>query len=126
MDEISINPRATLRTRHDEAAYTQAKINGELNRLSDEPSIYDYVHWRVIQNRYPYSVAFKRHHLLLPKRMVANETELTVEEITDLREIKKTINYDIIMENLGQSRSVLDHYHVHLLSYYDSRSEMAL
>jgi len=128
MDEVTINPRATLRRHQDEVDYSQAKLTGGLKRLIDEEPIVEFEHWLVIQNRFPYSVAFKIHHLLLPRRLVALESELTQEEIDEFRRIKRDFGpkYDILLENLGASRSVLDHYHVHLLTYYDKREEMGL
>lgn len=128
MDELSINPRATLRTRQSETDYAQAKVDGKLRRLSEEKTLKDFGLWRIIDNRFPYDVAFQTHHLLLPVRVVANEGDLTFDEVVELADIKRWAqrNYDLLLENLSRGRSIKDHYHLHLLMYKDAREDMAL
>jgi diadenosine tetraphosphate (Ap4A) HIT family hydrolase len=129
MDEIPINPRATLRRRDDEIAYAKDKLAGNLERLYDAPSLSDFKYWRIIDNKYPYTVAYKTCHMLLPKRLVATEDELTYAEIRELWRLKEDVFaglYDQLVENMPRSRSVLDHYHIHLVTFYDSREEMGL
>lgn len=129
MDDMQIAIKATLRTAKDEEAYVRAKLAGELRRLADEPSIVGFIHWRVIENGYPYTMAYQKCHMLLPRRLVATEEDLTFNELQELWKIKRDWvphRYDQITENMAGTRSVLDHYHLHLLKFYDTREEMSL
>lgn len=120
---------ATLRSEKGEAAYTKAKERGDLKLLSEEPRVCEFDYWYIVENRFPYDLIFKTSHMLLPRRVVANKSGLTVNELEELETIKKYYVdpiYDVYFENTTAKRSVLGHYHIHLLTYYDSREEIKL
>jgi hypothetical protein len=121
------NLPVTLRTYKDEIKYTAAKLNGELIPLHKEPRLREWKHWAIIDNAFPYSAVFKTHHLLLPKR-VTTEDGLTAAERKELPLILKELNnegaYDCMMSNFTKKQSILQHYHMHLLSFKEKRFEL--
>jgi hypothetical protein len=118
----------TLRTAVSEARYQEARECDELRPLILEEPIVLFKHWMLVENRFPYDMAFATHHLLLPKRVFANATDMYLTEHLELQHIKDEWagGYDCIMENIGKTRSVKDHYHLHLLKYHPSREAMSL
>lgn len=118
----------SLRTADGERFYGQMKLSGKLIALADEPSLKEWSYWRLINNRFPYTVALRTHHLLLPIRVVPDRSELQAEELAELTEILSLVapEYDFVMENFPKRRSILTHYHLHLGEYHNDRSEMKL
>ena len=119
----------SLRRAVDQKAYGDAKLAGDLVPLADEPTIEEFAHWRMIENRFPYSIAFQTHHLLLPKRKVANMRELNLQEFHELQYILDDVtggHYDLWFVNVGNRRSVPDHFHIHFAKYVEHRKEMML
>lgn len=119
----------TLRRRTTEIAYREACRLKQLPGLQDEPSLREWEHWRLVNNRYPYDIAFKKHHMLVPKRLVGSRLELTSEEQAELSRIIEEYcepNYHLVFLNMGPTRSVLDMFHLHLASYWNTREEMVL
>lgn len=118
----------SLRTSSGEARYQRAKQESQLIPLADEDSVMEWGLWRIIINRFPYGIALKRHHLLLPIRAVPDRSDLTDEETAELVQILALVapEYDFVMENFPKRRSILAHYHLHLGEYHDSREQMAL
>ena len=119
----------TLRSRGAQLNYMQAKELGQIHCLKDIEPIVTFSYWKIVPNEYPYDVAFSTCHLLLPIRVAPDKESLSAVELTELESIMKTYvehNYDCVMENTARTRSVLGHYHLHLLKYYDSRDDMRL
>lgn len=118
----------SLRTSNGERRYQQAKLDGNLVSLADEDSIMSWSLWRIIDNRFPYGVALKTHHLLLPIRAVPDRSDLSDDELAELVQILALVasNYDFVMENFPKRRSILAHYHLHLGEYHDTRDYMTL
>jgi hypothetical protein len=74
-------------------------------------------------------MVFQKHHLLLPKRDIADRGDMTGDELTDLYRILETDgekNYDGYLDNFKRRRSITTLYHVHLFRYHSSRSEIKL
>lgn len=115
----------TLRSRRDELKYATAKGLGLSNELVDEPRIREWKHWAIIHNEYPYSYAFKVHHMLIPKRAV-KEDDLSSAEEAELKNILKEIrsDYDCRMINMPSKQTKLNHFHIHLLTFKDKREEL--
>lgn len=119
----------SLRTRDMEEYYAAMKQAGRLEPLSAAPSLVEFRHWRIINNEFPPNVAYEIAHMLLPKRKVATFSMLKDYERQELREIIDThcqLHYDQVTENMMLRRSVPDHYHLHLLKFYNSREQMSL
>ncbi len=120
----------SLRTAAGERAYQEARLNGGTRPLELEPSIKKWQYWRLIENRFPYSVAFKTHHMLVPYRAnVSERWDLNDEEKREFERILREFvypTYDLWFENCPKRRSVARFYHVHLASYVDSREQMSL
>lgn len=117
----------SLRTTEGEQAYADAKVFHKLMPLSDELSIREWENWKLVGNRFPYDMAFKTHHLLIPKRNVALRRELTKLELDELDVIISTYiesKYDMMFENTMRRRSIPILFHLHLATYYNRRSEM--
>ena len=116
----------SLRTRIGEIVYAEAKKIGASKPLSEESRIKEWHHWALIDNAFPYNAAFKTHHMLIPKRVTTQEN-LKSEELQELRNILDELSdqYDCHMTNFSKKQSIKSHYHIHLLTYKDSRSDMS-
>jgi diadenosine tetraphosphate (Ap4A) HIT family hydrolase len=118
----------SLRTYRDELRYTKSKKsrnNNDTKHLANEDALKEWSYWRLIHNAYPYSSAFKVHHLLVPKRVVA-KTDLNQEELAELDSLTDELSdvYDCLLINFPKKQSIRNHFHVHLLTYKDKRSEL--
>lgn len=115
----------SARLAESEQAYQDAKISGGTMPLELEPSMKQWEHWRLIENRFPYDMIFKTHHMLLPKRAnVGHRWELNDAEKQELELILKDFvypGYHLWFENCPVRRSVLTLYHLHLGIYKDER-----
>lgn len=79
--------------------------------------IKQFLHWKIVENSYPYDLIAKVHHMLIPLRHV-KEQELTDEETEELKHIKAkhlSAHYNHILEALGPHRSFPEHFHLHLI-----------
>ncbi len=116
----------SLRTHAGEAHYAEQKTNNNLIPLADEASVLEYKHWRIIRNRFPYDAVLEEHDMLVPKRVVAERKDLTLEEARELTDILEEMknSYDFVMENFPRKRSILYHYHLHLGRYKKQRSDI--
>lgn len=120
----------SLRTAQSEWDYQNAKTRGETIPLELEPAIKKFEHWRVIENRFPYNVAYKTHHMLLPKRAGVSERKQLNE--TERAEFEKILEEFIDPEyhkwfvNCPGRRSVAGFYHIHLVKYHEKREDMSL
>ena len=119
----------SLRTAEGEAAYQEAKKSGGTTPLADEKPLKDFVYWKLIQNRFPPTVAFKTSHMLLPRRVVADWGDLNRLELVELTEILAEFDdgrYDQITMNFTRNRSVPGHFHLHLSKFHVKREDMSL
>lgn len=117
----------SLRTTTGEMYYAFSKKIGNLKQLHEEPALEEWRHWKLIDNSYPYDIAFKEHHLLIPRR-VAPKQKLNVAEKLELEDILNSLSerYDCYLENFIRKQSIKNHYHLHLLTYKDNRADMRL
>lgn len=118
----------TLRAYKDEVFYRQAIQLGETIPLVEEPSLREWKFWRLIDNRYPYSTCFKKHHMLMPIRQAANRELLTALEQNELHQIMQELapDYDIVFENTLKRQSQPGWLHIQLGEYYDDRTDLKL
>lgn len=119
----------SLRRAQSELDYQEAKLRNELVPLHYEPLIKQFKHWSIIDNRFPYDVAYQTCHLLIPHRVVPEYKHLRWAERWELRKIidkYAQTQYDQVVENMAPKRSVKSIYHLHLLKFYASRREMKL
>lgn len=108
--------------RHDttENAYRVAQENHTVPGLEAEPSLREWKHWRLIDNRFPYDRVFQEHHMLVPRRRVAQYSDFTMPELMELDKIIREfceVNYDALLLNMISGRSVLDMFHLHVARY---------
>lgn len=120
----------SLRTTRDELKYGKAKRVGGAGRpFLEEPRIREWKHWAIIDNDFPYSAAFKVHHMLIPKRVV-NQKNLNDQERNELDKILNELTredfYDCTLLNFPKKQSNRQHFHLHLLTYKDTRIDMGL
>lgn len=123
------NLPCSLRTTDGEANYAEAKTFNKLLPLNEEVAIMVWDNWKLVENRFPYNMAFKTHNLLIPIRSVAVKRELTKLELDELDVIINTYvegKYDMVFENTMRRRSIPGLFHIHVATYYDKRSEMKL
>lgn len=117
---------ASLRKDDSENAYQEAKQKGQSRPLIQEKRFKEWKHWALIDNRFPYDMAFSTHHMLIPLREVPGE-ELNNQERQELEEILDELSehYDSFQINFKSKQSILNHFHIHLLIFKDNREEMA-
>lgn len=116
----------SLRTADSEAVYQQAKINGDLKPLWAEDVLHSFKHWYIIANRFPYDSCYKTSHMLLPNSQAPVYSELTQNEKRELRLILDGYcqeHYHQAVENMAVRRSVMAIWHLHLVTFVDSRGE---
>ena len=79
----------------------------------------EYSHWVILKNRYPYDAIASRHDLLCPKRHISDREELTINELAELREIRKANSdiYSFEMWNYPSKQTHKVHFHLHLLVF---------
>ena len=117
----------SLRTKRDEINYAKANQKKTTNALLDEPRIKEWKLWALIDNDFPYSAAFKVHHMLIPKR-ITSDKELTPHERKELDKILDDLSdqYDCLLINFKSKQSIRNHFHIHLLTYKDKRKELKI
>lgn len=117
----------SLRTPRDEMLYLEAKLTGNTKPFLDEEWLQQWRYWVLIENKFPYSAAFKTHHLLIPKREVSKK-DLTNNEQLELGRILDELSeqYDCYLVNFESKQSILHHYHVHLMTYKDQRNKLRI
>ena len=110
----------TLRTKKSHQKYLKLIAKGILNNgcnLCKAPSIKEFKHWRIIDNKYPYDLVAKTSHMIIPKRH-ASETKLTIGEFKELQKIRLTYieqNYEFLFLQTKKESSIPEHLHIHLL-----------
>lgn len=117
----------SLRTTRDELYYAKAKTKGKTKPLVEEDRLKEWKYWALIENEFPYSAAFKTHHMLIPKRVVA-EKDLSDAEQTEMRDVLEELatDYDCVLVNFTRQQSIRHHFHLHLLEYKDKRKEIKI
>lgn len=86
--------------------------------LCPKTPIKQFVHWKIIENDFPYDRIAARHHMIIPIRHVAGDG-LSAEELRELEDIKRAyINdaYDYILEAVPRIKSIPAHFHLHLIT----------
>lgn len=81
----------------------------------------------MLPNKFPYSSAFSRHDMLLPKRVISRK-EMNKQENDELAKILDELEpqYDVVMMNFRSKQSVKDHFHIHLLVYKTKRRKLKI
>lgn len=114
-----------LRTQSFRTAKTEAKYQKELQSLKGcficrrDLLIKEYKHWIIVGNRYPYDAVAQTHHMIAPKRHISKHEELSLEELSELNQIreKNADTYDFEMFNLPHRQTHPPHFHIHLIKY---------
>lgn len=90
-----------------------------------DPRLKEWKNWFLVDNKYPYDMAFSVHHLLLPIREVP-EADLSRDEKEELEEILKELStqYHSRLVNYPSNQSVRYHFHIHLLKFKQNREEL--
>jgi hypothetical protein len=117
----------SLRTTKDELQYSKAKNKGITKSLLDEVRLREWKLWALIDNEFPYTAAFKTHHMLIPKRRV-DDKNLSIDERIEMDEILNELSetYDCVLINFKKKQSIRDYFHMHLLIYKDKRKELKI
>lgn len=127
MEEVNFRNVSVLRDSYMLNKYRKhiEKNGGDMSFFFTSPSVKEWEHWRMIENDFPYNVLTKKHHMLTPKRLFANESEICDKERKELIEIKKEVvdDYDAIIENFVHQRTFKNHYHLHFISYKTTLSK---
>lgn len=117
----------SLRTIRDEMYYAKAKTSGKSKPLIEEDRLMEWKYWALIENEFPYSAAFKTHHMLIPKRVV-DDKNLSIDERIEMDAVLNGLSedYDCVLINFRKKQSIRDHFHMHLLCYKDKRKELKI
>src|SRR5690349_1325706 len=86
--------------------------------LCADDALETFTYWKIMKNDFPYDAIASVHHLLVPIRHVG-EQELTQEERAELHSITYDVlpfEYGYLRENLGKTRTIPQHFHLHLLT----------
>jgi galactose-1-phosphate uridylyltransferase len=119
--------RLLLRTEETAKKYEEAQRNQGTSgcRLcNDLTTLTEFNYWRLVPNAFPYDRFFSQSVMLMPKRHT-NESDLRSEELSEFREIKKSVlveEYDLIFENLPKQKSIPHHLHYHIVKIKDERN----
>jgi hypothetical protein len=112
---------ASFRTPEMKKKYEEHLQTGALDKacpLCDKKSIKTFKHWKIIDNKFPYDLIAKIHHMIVPIRHVV-ENDLNEEELEELRQIKENFflnpQYDYIIEAATKNKSIPKHFHLHLI-----------
>lgn len=115
---------ATLRSKEDKAAYTDylQKNDSNSETLSHLPSLYEWEHWRLVKNTFPYSKIAAKHDMLLPKIPVRAMRDLSPDAYAELLNIKDKLTaaktYNFFLETM-KGRSIQGILHFHLITIYE-------
>ncbi len=84
--------------------------------LCAEAPLQTFTHWKQITNHFPYDLVADTHHMIVPLRHT-DGADLTQEEWIEYQTLKNTVmqEYEEILENTTKSKSIPQHFHVHLL-----------
>lgn len=96
----------------------QGRTTKDLRRI---PSIWKGDYWIIVPNQYPYDRIASVHDLLVPRRLIGQQSEMSKDELAELIGIKESSwfkdTYDCILENVPRRRTLKHHYHLHLIKY---------
>ena len=90
---------------------------GEGCVLCQKEPINSFTHWKIVSNDFPYDRIAKTHHMIVPIRH-SDESELTDDEVQELRTLKETYiadHYDDIIEATRHQKSIPHHFHLHII-----------
>lgn len=111
----------TLRTDATEQRYQEAKKAGLTQPLIDVPALMEWKYWKLIKNDFPHDLIHSDHDLLIPLRVFSSLKEMNLQEATELYHLLSSElanNYDTIKINYPRQQTVLNHFHIHLVSNY--------
>lgn len=109
-----------MRRPETQSAYENLIKEGHLENgcpLCASESLKEFQFWRIISNDFPYDKIAVDHHMIIPKRHVA-DSDVSAEEWEEYEALKKSyINdaYEFIIESTLKKRSVPEHFHLHLI-----------
>lgn len=117
----------SFRSAKSEAVYQRAKKENGTKPLRDVPPIREWIFWNKIPNEFPGDILFKSSYMLLPKRVFSDWWKMYPWEFVELLIIiYKEREASVISLNLGKTRSVSNHFHLHLQTFYDSRKDIKI
>ena len=83
--------------------------------------ITEFIHWRLIENNYPYDAVAEVHHMLVPKAHASFDEGVSEAAKEELGLINAAFEeggeYDCIMQNYPVGQSQPQHLHYHLLTW---------
>ncbi len=111
---------ADLRTRKTAAKYRKfiaSRTVGNGCDLCKSPHIKSFKHWKIIKDDFPWDRIAKVHHMIIPKKHVTEEklTEVERKELLVIKVQYISPIYEVIAEATNRKKSVLDHFHLHLI-----------
>jgi diadenosine tetraphosphate (Ap4A) HIT family hydrolase len=86
--------------------------------MTNAPSIKEFEHWRIIDNKFPYDTIAETHHMLVPKRQITEWIDIEIDEMSEWERIimyEIPQKYDMWLMNTPKAQSVKDWLHFHLI-----------
>ncbi|MBM3257552.1 MAG: DUF3605 domain-containing protein [Candidatus Liptonbacteria bacterium] len=117
---------ALLRSKELHEKYLAYIAKGGLSNgcvLCTKPPITDFTHWKIVLNDFPYDKFAQIHHMIVPRRHIA-ENELSEAEKEEFQRLKAghiNENYDFMIEPTYKLKSIPSHFHIHLLVIKDDQ-----
>ena len=108
--------KKVLRSAATHRRYLAHLKSGKGKPLNELPVVKEFKHFLIVDNEFPHDKLADRHHLLIPKRRVANWYELGWREYRELTRIHWELGqeYDCIKLNYPSLLTVHDWVHFHL------------
>jgi hypothetical protein len=110
----------TLRTKETEAIYTEYRATQDMTECAlcreIKTPIKEFKYWVIVHNRFPYDLLYCKSDMLVTK---SHSSKLNLQELAELEIIKENLypDYDQIVENLGATKTIPPHAHIHLLKF---------
>lgn len=87
-------------------------------KLCAAVSLVEFKHWRIVENKFPYDLITRTHHMIIPK-MHIDDRSIDPEQWAEYQKIKSTYineNYEYLLEPTIRNKSIPTHFHMHLLN----------
>jgi diadenosine tetraphosphate (Ap4A) HIT family hydrolase len=118
----------SLRTKKSEEFYQKDVQQAGCFICGFDLLVKEYKKWVILENKYPYDAISNKHHLLCPKRHIATREEMTVDELDELKVIRKETGdlYDFEQWNYPRRQTHPIHFHYHLIKFKNEKRTIPL
>ena len=109
-----------FRTKETQEKYNTFRAHGSMDSgcaLCAKEPIRVFTHWNIVVNDFPYDGVAKKHDMILPKRHIDEKglSDQEKQELFDVKGVYLDDHYDYIIESTNHTKSILEHFHLHLI-----------